>query len=90
MYFLSLLAVYELHGQSKCPVLEKVKMDPHYTAQQKATHCSFAVWQKLLGMCRQFDSVYIKKEFFADYTSGILQDTKTVERDQWISSDFFL
>ncbi len=29
-----------------------------------------AAWQKLLSICRQFDCVHIKKEFFAVYTSG--------------------
>ncbi len=46
---------------------------------------NFAVWQKLLGICRQFDRIHIKKEFFADYTSGY----KNCETDHW-TSDFFL
>ncbi len=61
-------------------------MCPHYAAWQNATHCSFAAWQKLLGICRQCDRVRMKKEFFAD----LLQVTKTVERDLRTWSDFFL
>ncbi len=40
-------------------------MHPHYAARQNATHCSFATRQKSLGICRQFDRVHIKIEFFA-------------------------
>ncbi len=54
---------------------KSIKVHPHYAAWQNATHCSFAAWQKLLGICRQFDHVHIKKEFFA-------RITKTVKRDQ--------
>ncbi len=60
-----------------------LKVHPHYAAWQNATHCSFAVWQKKLGICRQFDRIHIKKEFFANVT-------KTVERDEWTPSNFFL
>ncbi len=54
---------------------EYFKAHLHYAARQNATHCSFAVRQKLLGICQQFDRIHIKKEFFAKVT-------KTVERDQ--------
>ncbi len=47
-----------------------LKVRRHYAARQNATHCSFATRQKLLGICRQFDRVHMKKEFFADNTSG--------------------
>ncbi len=40
---------------------KSIKVRPHYAAWQNATHCSFATRQKLLGICRQFDSVHIKK-----------------------------
>ncbi len=46
------------------------KLRPHYAVRQNVTHCCFATRQKLLDICRQFDRVHIKKEFFADYTSG--------------------
>ncbi len=65
---------------------ESQKVRPHYAAWQNATHCSFAVRQKLLDICRQCDRVHMKKEFFSD----LLQVTKTVERDQRTWSDFFL
>ncbi len=68
-------------------VMASVKVRPHYAAQQNATHYSFAAWQKLLGICRQFDRAHIKKEFFADYISQVI---KTEEQDQWTLSDFFL
>ncbi len=60
-------------------------MRPHYAAWQNAAHCSFFALQKLLGICRLFDRVHIKKEFSADS----LQFTKTVKQDQWTSSVFF-
>ncbi len=60
-----------------------LKVHPHYAAWQNAIHYSFAARQKLLGICRQFDRVQIKKEFFAKVT-------KTVEQDQWTPSNFFL
>ncbi len=43
------------------------KVPPHYAARQNATHCSFAAWQKLLGICRQFDRIDIKRIFWEDY-----------------------
>ncbi len=68
--------------EKKTFVLEKllgyIKVRPHYAAQQNATHCSFAAWQKLLGICHQCDRIHVKKEFFAD----LLQVTKPVERDR--------
>ncbi len=70
-----------------CIVLtDFVKVHPHYAAWQNATICSFAAWQKLLGICRQCNCVHMKKKFFAD----LLQVTKTVERDRWTLSDFSL
>ncbi len=66
--------------------LRLIKVRPHYAAQQNATHCSFAMRQKLLGICQQCDRVHMKKEFFAN----LLQVTKTVERDRRTCSDFFL
>ncbi len=68
------------------PTLLFVKVCPHYAAQQNATHCNFVAWQNLLSICRQCDRVHMKKEFFAD----LLQVTKTVERELWTLSDFFL
>ncbi len=64
---------------SFCPSigLTRVKVCSHYAARHNATHCSFATWQKLLGICRQCNHIHMKKEFFAD-----LQVTKTVERDR--------
>ncbi len=62
------------------------KVHPHYAARQNATHCSFAMRQKLLGICHQCDRFNMKKEFVAD----LLQVTKTVERDMRTWSDFFL
>ncbi len=53
-----------------------LKVRPHYAAWQNATHCSFATWQKLLGICCQCDRIQMKKKFFAN----LLQVTKTVER----------
>ncbi len=66
--------------------LVRLKVRLHYAARQSATHCSFATWQKLLGICRQCDRVHRKKEVFAD----LLQVTKTVEQDRRTWSDFFL
>ncbi len=63
-----------------------LKMRPHYATRQNATPCSFATRQMLLGICRQCDRIHMKKEFFAD----VLQVTKTVKRDRWTLSDFFL
>ncbi len=65
---------------------DNLKVGPHYAARQNATHCKFAVWQKLLGICRQCDPVHMKKKFFAD----LFQVTKTVEQDRRTWSDFFL
>ncbi len=67
------------------PCVDSLKVRPHYATWQNATHCSFAAWQKLLGICRQCDRVHMKKKFFAD-----LQIIKTVERDQRTWSNFFL
>ncbi len=51
----------------KCCHLIFTDVHPHYATRQNATHCSFAMWQKSLGICRQFDLVHIKRNFFADY-----------------------
>ncbi len=83
--FPSTFSLSPCHGfsQRECPA--GIKVYPHYAVRQNATHCSFATRQKLLGICHQYDRVYMKKEFFAD-----LQVTKTVERDRRTWSDFFL
>ncbi len=63
--------------------MASIKVHPYYAVRQNATRCSFAVWQKLLSICRQFDRVHIKKEFFANVA-------KIVEHDGSTPSDFFL
>ncbi len=44
-----------------------LKVHPHYAVWQNATHCTFAVWQKLLGICRQCDRVRRKKNFLQTF-----------------------
>ncbi len=47
-----------------------LKVRPHYAAWQNATQYSVTTRQKLFGICRQFDRVHIKREFFVDNISG--------------------
>ncbi len=72
------LGKHALSATSIGSELVTLKVRPHYAARQNATHCNFALRQKLLGICHQCDRVHMKKEFFAD----LLHVTETVERDQ--------
>ncbi len=47
-----------------------VKMRPHYAVRQNATHCSFAAWQNLLGICRHMRSRPHEKIIFCRHSSG--------------------
>ncbi len=60
-----LASTTEAQTQSPC----SLKVCPHYAAQQNATRCGFAIWQKLLGICRKIDHIHIKEEFFTNYIS---------------------
>ncbi len=65
----------------KCPAIfmewDNVKVHPHYAVQQNATQHSFAMWQKLLGICHQINYIRLKNHFLIT----IFQFTKTVEQE---------